>query len=237
MATVTAGELTNQVTSLYAGTDFFYGALLDSQGTTFSETTTLASILEFEIPANIGDYVRQEFNYTSGDINAYSGGVSVDAKRITFLYSGSTTTLWTATHLAVIKAPSLLSSTNVKSVLSTFDQSGSGVDIANNRITVSTYSNFHDGDKVTLEPAAATSLPAGIATATAYYVKKIATSQIELYTDESLTTIVDITGTSTGTGSIKNANGTLFGYYALPATIQVGPGQSLIYDIGINQGV
>ena len=47
---------------------------------------------------------------------------------------------------------------------------------------------------------------------------------------------MEITGVSAGIGFIKNANGNLFGTYALPSSVTVAGTQSVIYDISVNQG-
>jgi hypothetical protein len=236
MAIVSAAELTKQAELLYAGSEYFYAILLNLQSVPTVSTELKDVVLE-ELSESIGNYSRQEFFYTNADINAYSSGVSVDSKRVTFTYGGSTTSLWTVNYIGIIKAPSVLSSTNTKRILSTFDMSGTGVDILNNRITVSNYANFTDGDQVILTPSTGQSLPAGLAESTIYYVKTAGSSQVELYSDSALTTVIDITNVSTGTGTIYNVNGRLFGLHALSSAIQAGPGQSLIYDIAINQGV
>lgn len=236
MATVSSAELSQQVASLYIGSDRFYGALLNAPGLAFNATTTFESILQYEISYAIGGYLRQEFFYTNADLNTYSGGVSVDTKQISFTHSASPATAWSVTHVAIIRSASINSSTNVKSVLSTFNQSGTGVDITNNRITVSNYSDLADGYKVVIEPPAGQSLPTGISGATIYYVKLAGGNEIELYTNPALTTIVDITGVSAGTALIRNANGSLFGLQALLTPVTISGTQTATYNININQG-
>ena len=238
MATVSAEELNNQVVDLYTGTDYFYGLLLNAPGTTFTGASTLEDVLAFEIDSTIGGYERQEFYYVAGDINSYSAGVSVDAKRITFTNGAvaGPSTNWDVTHVAVIRSLATRSASNVKSDYCTFDQSGSGVDVVNNRLTVSSTTYLANGYAAIVYPPSGQSLPAGISADTIYYVKVVSSGIIELYTDEALSTIVDITGVSAGTGLIKNANGNLFGTYALTSNVTVAGTQSVIYDISINQG-
>lgn len=236
MATVAATELTNQVISNYAGADRFYGLLINNTGSGFTVNTSLETIISNEIPESPGGYQRLEFFYSTADINTYLAGVSVDAKRLTFTHDATGTGNWQFNNIAIVRIPSIKSSQSVKPILSTFDQSGSDVDIVNNRITVSTYSNFDDGDKVILTPPSGTNLPAGLAELTIYYVKKVSPDKIELYSDEGLTSIVDITGFSTGTALIRNANGTLVGFHDLGTNITVTPLQSIVFDVSFNQG-
>lgn len=236
MATITASELTNQVENVYAGSDRFYGLLTRNNGGTFTVNTTLQQIIANEVSSTIGGYQRIEFYYQAADINTYAAGVSVDAKRITFTHDGTGTGDWTFDHMAIIRVPAIKSSQSVKSVLSTFDLSGTGVDIANNRIIVSNYTNFDNGDKVTISPFTGNTLPAGISAGTIYYIKKISPDKIELYSNSSLTTIVDITGISSGTGIIRNANGVLVGFHSLGTTYTVSALQSVVFDISFNQG-
>lgn len=238
MATVVSDELTSQVTQLYTGTDKFYALLITDPGATFNASSSYADVIENEIDPDIGGYLRQEFSYTSTDINSYNNGVSVDAKRVTFTHSGTPTTDWTISHVAVVRAPGARSTANVKPIWGEFSLSATDVDITLNRITVdaSDYSNFVDGDQVTIYGYQNATLPAGIGSNIGYYIKKVGTNQLELYTDPLLSTIVDITGTSSGTGYIRNASGILFGVYQLASTTSVAGTQSIIYDISINQG-
>jgi len=238
MAIISAEELNNQVVDLYTGTDYFYGLLLNAPGTTFTGASTLEDVLAFEVNSSIGGYERQEFYYVSGDINTYSGGVSVDAKRITFTNNAiaGPSTNWDVTHVAVIRSPLTLSASNVKSNYCTFNQSATGVDIVSNRLTVSSTTFLANGYAAIVYPASGQSLPAGITADTVYYVKVISSGIIELYTTSALSTIVDITGVSAGIGFIKNANGNLFGTYALPSSVTVAGTQSVIYDISVKQG-
>lgn len=236
MATVAATELTNQVANSYAGADRFYGLLVNNIGSGLTVNTTLQEVIANEIPQSPGGYQRLEFFYSDTDINTYAAGVSVDAKRLTFTHDASGTGDWTFNNVAIIRVPAVKSSQSVKPILSTFDQSGAGVDIVNNRITVSAYANFDDGDKVILSPPAGTALPAGLAQVTIYYVKKVSPDKIELHSNPNLSTIVDITGFSSGTGVIRNANGVLVGFHDLGSSVTVTPLQSIVFDVSFNQG-
>lgn len=236
MATVSASELTNQVSENYAGGDRFYGLLVNHTGSALTVNNTLAEVVVNEISYTAGGYQRIEFFYSSSDINTYSSGVSVDAKRLTFTHDGTGSGNWTFNNIAILRVPAVKSSQSVKSVLSTFDQSGTGVDIVNNRITVSTYTNFDDGDQVLLAPPTAGLLPAGISTGTIYYVKKVSPDKIELHSNSNLSAIVDITGVSTGTGIIRNANGVLVGFHNLGASTTISALQSIVFDVSFNQG-
>jgi hypothetical protein len=238
MATVASSELTSQVTDLYTGTDRFYALLMDDTSTTFGATSTYLEIIENEVDPDIGGYLRQEFSYSSGDINTYSSGVSLDSKRVTFTHNGTPTTQWSVSHVAVVRAPGSRSTLNVKPRLGTFDLSATGTDTATDRVTIGTsdWALINDADRIVIDPYQGVTLPAGLAVSTYYYVKKVGTDELEFYTDEALTTIVDITGVSAGFGLIKNATGTLFGVHELASPITVSPTQSILYDIGINQG-
>jgi len=238
MATVSAEELNVQVERLYTGTDYFYACLVDTAGATVAAGTSLVDFLDYEQDPDVGGYLRKEFNYASTDINVYNSGVSVDAKRVTYTHDGTgpANTDWDVTHVVVVRAPLSKSQTNVKPILSTFDMSGSGVDIANDRINVSTITNFADGDPVVIKPDPSATLPAGIATGTKYYVKKDTGNFIKLATDVGLSTFVDITGVSSGAGNIQNAIGSIVGYYELPTSLSVSATQSVSYDLDFNQG-
>lgn len=236
MPTLVAEEYNDQVVNLYTGADYFYGLLTLNTGSQYDVNTSIVSVVSDEISPLVGGYGRLEFSYTSADINAYSAGVSVDSKRLTFTHDGSATGDWVFNKIAIIRVPSVKSSQSVKPVLSTFDQTND-VDLVNNRITVSSYSDFDNGDAVVLKSGAGVSLPAGISGTTKYYVKKISPDKIELYTDSLLTSIVDITGTSTGTAVIKNANGVLVGFHDLGGQFTVTALQSVVYDIAFNQGI
>lgn len=243
MAVVSAEELLVQVQTLYTGADYFYALLVNDGGVTFDVNSTLEDIIRKEQDPTIGGYQRKEVIYTSGDINTYNSGISIDAKTVTYTHSNvPTTTDWSVTHVAVVRAPSSKSATNVLPVLSTFDMSGSGTDIANDTINVSAITNFSDGDPVVITCGATNSLPAGLQSASdattsdKLYIKKTTGNLMELYSDSGLTTKVDITGVSSGTGDIRNAVGNLLGFYELSATLPVAGTQTITFDIDVNQG-
>lgn len=238
MATIVSDELTSQVTALYTGSDNFYALLMSDSGANYNASSTYLDVVDVELDPDIGAYARQEFSYGTSDINAYNAGVSVDSKRVTFTHGGTPITAWTVSHVAVVRAPASRSAVNQKPILANFDLDNTEVDAATDRVTVDAvdYSNFIDGDRIVLQPFQGAVLPAGLANATYYYVKKVGTNQLEFYSDEALSTIVDITGVSTGTAYIQNAIGTLFGVYELASPVSVAATQSVIYDIAINQG-
>lgn len=238
MAVVASSELTSQVTTLYTGTDRFYALLVNNPGANLDASATYLQVIEQELDPDIGGYLRQEFIYSSTDINAYSAGVSVDSKRVTFTHNGTPTTQWSISHVAVVRAPSSRNTINVKPRLGTFDLSATGTDPATDRITISAsdWANIVDGDRVVIDPYQGVTLPAGLAINTYYYVKKVGTNQLELYSDVALSTIVDITGVSAGFGFLQNATGTLLGIHELPSTVNVSATQTVLYDISINQG-
>lgn len=243
MAIVSAEELVTQVIQLYTGTDYFYALLVNDQGSILSETTSLEEVLVLEQDEDIGAYVRKELIYTSADINAYSGGVSLVDKRALFTHSGTPSTVdWTITHVAVVRAPASRSSTNVLPVLSTFDMSATGTDIASDSVAVSTIANFTDGDAVVIITKGGSVLPSGLESPTSnssspkLYIKKGTGNSVQFYSDALLTTLVDITAVSTGVGYIKNATGNLVGLFEPANSITVSATQSVTFDININQG-
>lgn len=238
MATIVSDELTSQVSTLYAGTDKFYAVLLNSGGATYNALSQYVDIVKAELDPDIGGYTRQEFSYAAGDINTYNAGVSVDPKRVTFTHSGIPLTQWTVTNVAVIRSLATRSTINVKPIVGEFLMDATAVDTALDRITLSVadYTDLQDSDRVTVFGYQSAPLPAGLALDTYYYIKKVGSNQVELYSDAGLTTKIDITGVANGTAYFRNAIGTFCGIYTLGSAINVAPTQSVLYDISFNQG-
>ena len=99
VASISAAELAYIATQAYVGATFRV-ALVNSPGSSFAPTDTLATVLAGEVSGS--GYARQTFTYTSGDVGGYtSNGLPLARKAATFTHTGTGT--YTATHAVVIR--------------------------------------------------------------------------------------------------------------------------------------
>lgn len=188
--------------------------LLINALSSFSETTDFAQILQYECLQTVGGYAPQTFTYTAGTstYNSSTGYQTTPDLTVNFTepLAGAG---YDHTHILLWQGRDARA-----------NQVVDGIDTSTNQITV----NGHlcvDGDRAFLTSSG--TLPGGL-TVQRYYVKAVDLDTVEFYTDEDLTTIVDITSSGTGTLTFRYATGYLYEYSTLNGTIEAGQTKPVI---------
>ena len=190
--------------------------LILTNASTFGDNSTIADVVQQELVQQFG-YSRQQYN---PPIGAY------DAAQYRYEIPG-VTMLFTASGGAMqFDGVALISNAN-PTANKVFTPNA-----ATNRLTVATH-GLSNGDRVVPSADSAAALPGGMIS-TAYYSKIIDADIIELYTEASLTNIVDFSDNGSGTLRLRYAQGNFELYEILgTSTIPDGASQNIIVYINL----
>jgi len=196
-------------------TSFTHRAILCNSGTAIDESTSLAAILNTEAIQTTLGYNSQVVTFSTSTYNGTTNRQEYPVVTVTFS-EDSGGSGYDYNYLVILSgAPA-----NRQKTIT-------AIDTSTNRLTITSH-GITNGDRVVIRSTGG--IPAGISGTTLYYAKFIDVNTIELYTDAGLTSIVDITGTGTGTIRLQYGNGTYAYSQSYPASF-LTPGSSVSFQI------
>jgi len=99
---VSAAELSRVANEAYINNTFRV-ALVDSPGSDFDATDSLATIMANEVTDGLGGYTRQQLGYTAADLDVYNDGKRALARKAaTFVHNGNTAETIRFSHVVLL---------------------------------------------------------------------------------------------------------------------------------------